>query len=300
MANSKPSDLFVGLVDFFAVLLPGAVLTFALQLAEVRFLNQLLANRSREAKWIAFVVASYLLGHFIFLIGAAFLDNLYDAAYAKRQGIKRRWRLLNHVAGIKREALQDAHQIENHFKWARAFLKLNKPEAAVDIDRLEANSKFFRSMVVVAAAGWIMVGVYSRAWVDLLPMASLVLLWFAQNYRPRKSWKMTKAEWKSAKQGKKPDKAPERPWFMSWRRAFNRMRKLVMFYKCAAIAMLLLGMLNPVGSWWPMVACFVVMCLSAWRYADQRWKMTQTAYLYFAMLNQPAKKPPDQQIIFPF
>jgi len=59
----KPSDLFVGIVDFFSVLLPGAVLAFALQLAKVGFIESQLVNRSQQTKWIVFVLASYLLGH---------------------------------------------------------------------------------------------------------------------------------------------------------------------------------------------------------------------------------------------
>jgi len=305
MADFKPNDLFVGIVDFFAVLLPGAVLTFMLQNVKVSMLNDrindLLKDRSTEAKWVIFVIASYLFGHFVFLIGAKFLDDLYDATYAKRQGIKRRWRLLKHVGGIKREALQSAHLIENQFKWARAYVKLNKPEAATEIDRLEADSKFFRSMVVVAASGWMMIGVYRKACGALLLTASFGLLWLARNYRPRKSWKMTAAEQKSFQQGRLKNRRgalseerlwqKKRPRFLPWRRRFNRWRVFV-FAQFLVAGYLVLGAIYSHTNWWPVIGCFVVICLSAWRYADQRWKMTQTAYLYFVMLNKPANPNP--------
>ena len=292
--NYKPSDLFVGIVDFFSVLLPGAVLAFAFQLAKVRFIESQLAGFSIQTKWIVFVLASYLLGHFVFLIGAAFLDDLYDATYVKRQQAKRGARLLKHVAGIKRAALQDAHQIENHFKWARAFIRLNKPDAAVDIDRLEANSKFFRSLTVVAGAGWILIGYYTRSFTALLLSASIILLWEIRLYVPKKKWKK------------------KHPRLQAWRRAFKRLRRLrlkrpkkfrekrfnlISIYLFLAILALILGAIASGEHWRQTVGCFVVMCLSSWRFADQRWKMTQTAYLYFALLNPPEKAAPTRPAI---
>ncbi len=279
--NYKPSDLFVGIVDFFSVLLPGAVLAFALQLAKVGFIESQLAHRSPQTKWIVFVLASYLLGHFVFLIGAAFLDDLYDATYVKRQQAKRGARLLKHAASIKRAALQDAHKIENNFKWARAFIKLKKPEMAADIDRLEANSKFFRSLTVVAGAGWILIGYYTQSLTALLLSASVILLWEIRLYTPRPKWKK------------------KHPRLQAWRRAFKRLkrRNLITIYLCLAILALILGTIPSAQNWRLTVVCFVVMCLSSWRFADQRWKMTQTAYLYFVLLNQPEKTAPARPAI---
>ena len=36
-------------------------------------------------------------------------------------------------------------------KWARAYIQVTAPEARVEIDRLEADQKFFRGLVVIAA-----------------------------------------------------------------------------------------------------------------------------------------------------
>lgn len=279
--NYKPSDLFVGIVDFFSVLLPGAVLAFAFQLAKVGFIESQLAHRSQQTKWVVFALVSYLLGHFVFLIGAAFLDDLYDATYVKRQQAKNGRRLLRHVASIKRAVLQDAHKIENNFKWARAFIRLNKPEAAIDIDRLEANSKFFRSLTVVAGAGWILIGYYTQSFSALLLSASLILLWEIRLYIPKPKWK----------------KKHQR--LQAWRRAFKRLkrRKLISIYLSLAILALVLGAIAAAETWGLTVGCFVVMCLSSWRFADQRWKMTQTTYLYFVLLNPPEKTAPTQPAI---
>jgi len=220
----------------------------------------------------------------VFLIGAAFLDDLYDATYVKRQQARHGARLLRHVAGIKRAALQDAHKIENNFKWARAFIKLNKPEAAVDIDRLEANSKFFRSLTVVAGAGWILIGYYTQTFAALLLSTSVILLWEIRLFIPKPKWKK------------------KHPRLQAWRRAFKRLKRsrLISIYLFLAILALILGAIPSAENWRLTIGCFVVMCLSSWRFADQRWKMTQTTYLYFALLNQPEKAAPARPAIQQF
>ncbi|MBL8189914.1 MAG: hypothetical protein JNK38_18005 [Acidobacteria bacterium] len=284
--NYKPSDLFVGIVDFFSVLLPGAVLAFALQLAKVGFIESQLNHRSTQTKWIVFVLASYLLGHFVFLIGAAFLDDWYDATYAKRRYSGNEAQLLNQVSRIRRESFPDAAGIVNNFKWTRAFVKLKKPELAVDIDSFEAHSKFFRSMTVVSAAGWFLSALYRQDW--SVPevykqiwsvwgiSASVILIWFIRNSRSNGTFE---------------DKQP--PLSMWWKVLACLLRsKVVSVYQGVAVFILIAGSFIPGRKWWPVSISFVLLGLSAWRYADQRWKTTQTAYLYFVLLNQPEKTAP--------
>lgn len=291
MANFKPSDLFVGIVDFFAVLLPGAVLTFALQLAEVGFIKSQIDGRSPQTKWIVFVLASYLLGHFVFLIGATFLDDLYDATYAKRRYSGNEARLLEKVKSISRESFPDAAGIVNNFKWTRAFVKLKKPELAVDIDSFEAHSKFFRSMTVVSAAGWLLAALYRQGWSvpDVYKQiwsvwgmsASVILIWFLRSGRLS---------------GTIENKEQQLP---VWREAIACMlqNKVVSIYQGVVIFALVVGSLIPGRKWWPVGVSFVLLGLSAWRFADQRWKMTQTSYLYFVLLNQPEKAAPARPAI---
>lgn len=280
MTNYKPSDLFVGIVDFFAVLLPGAVLTFALQLANVNFLQKVIGASSREVKWVMFVIASYLLGHFVFLVGAAFMDDAYDATYARRRYDENGKRLLNYVGRVKRRALS-GNELANNFKWSRAFIRLNKPELAAEIDRLEADSKFFRSLTVLTAVGWLAAGAYWQKWSALALSASLIVVWILHNYCPDDKWKA------------------RHPRLQKWRLAFEQLRqkKIIALYQTLVAIALILGAARPTESWWQVVVCFAVMCLSAWRFADQRWKMTQTAYLYFVMLNQPEKAEPARPAI---
>ena len=77
--NFEPQKFFIGLIEFFSVLLPGALLTYLLK-DDVgpRFLDQDYRSLVGVQGWTAFIFTSYLLGHFIFLLGSQ-LDELYDA-----------------------------------------------------------------------------------------------------------------------------------------------------------------------------------------------------------------------------
>ena len=76
----EPQKLFIGLMDFFSILLPGALLTWLL-MGEMG--SVVLGDRYNELAgaqtWAAFVFASYLFGHLGFLLGS-WLDEFYDRA----------------------------------------------------------------------------------------------------------------------------------------------------------------------------------------------------------------------------
>ena len=150
----KPSDFFVGVVDFFAVLLPGALVAALIRKDASPYVfgtrGVLPAIGSSAEGWLTFVIAAYLIGSLLFLVGA-FLDALlYDplrkvavptvrnGAYTRATELKQR--VLPSLGG---DAL-------NTFQWARATLRLRAPEAVGEVERYEADSKFFRSVAVSA------------------------------------------------------------------------------------------------------------------------------------------------------
>lgn len=81
---AKPGDLLLGVLDFFASLLPGAIATWL----TAQYLPQSMARvvdltRSGETpdallRWAVFLLGAYVLGHFVFMLGAR-LDPTYDA-----------------------------------------------------------------------------------------------------------------------------------------------------------------------------------------------------------------------------
>lgn len=78
--NVEPQKIFIGLMDFFSILLPGTLLIFLL-MDEVGLvvLGDRFCNLAGSEAWAAFLFASYLFGHQVFLLGA-WLDERYDWA----------------------------------------------------------------------------------------------------------------------------------------------------------------------------------------------------------------------------
>ena len=174
--NFDPQKFFIGLMDFFSILLPGALLTFIL-MGDAG--SVVLGGRASELVgaegWAAFLFVSYLLGHLVFLLGS-WLDEFYD--WARRYTLNtqiallaRRDRLLpwfaraliwlvfkgernlavNRAVRIKQRALGSlgAEDSINTFQWCKALLNVESPPSLAVVQRLEADSKFFRSFAVV-------------------------------------------------------------------------------------------------------------------------------------------------------
>jgi hypothetical protein len=178
--NFEPQKFFVGLMDFFSILLPGALLTYLLadQVGPVVLGDRYGRLDGAEAGAV-FLFASYLVGHLVFLFGS-FLDELYDwlRFYTLNHQIERiardgqiaRRRMLWWPARafiwlvfkrerdvavkcaerIKRKALGDrAESAINTFQWCKAWLSAESPDALAAVQRFEADSKFFRCFAVV-------------------------------------------------------------------------------------------------------------------------------------------------------
>jgi hypothetical protein len=75
-----PQKFFIDLMDFFSILLPGALLTFILMGDAGSVVLGLRASELVGPEgWAAFLFVSYLLGHLVFLLGS-WLDEFYDWA----------------------------------------------------------------------------------------------------------------------------------------------------------------------------------------------------------------------------
>lgn len=144
--ENKPGDFFVGLVDFFSILLPGALLAFLLKdVAEKHVFGVVLpAIRTQVEGWVTFAFAAYLLGQFVSLIGATFMDWIYDHTYLIYQ--RRNGDLCYEKA---RELAGGYGKLSNILKWAGVCVRLRSPDATLELDRFKATSKFFRSLFVV-------------------------------------------------------------------------------------------------------------------------------------------------------
>jgi 8-oxo-dGTP pyrophosphatase MutT (NUDIX family) len=201
----EPQKLLIGLVDFFAIFLPGALLAY---LGKDWGAAVFLGYRDKFSPdgaqpLIVFLFASYLLGHLIFLLGAFLDDWIYDPLRsATRWGqIRRlasgkrlyprwlRWLAESHllfggnadgavmkIQSLKVKALEpiSAAGAVNGYQWSRALLSKQHPEGFLAVQRFEADSKFFRSFVIVLVI-LIPVCVYHYHWkLGLICFALLV------------------------------------------------------------------------------------------------------------------------------
>lgn len=174
----EPQKFYLGVVDFFGVIVPGAILTFLVKDTLGKYLLGFhYSELVGPVGWVAFIGVSYLLGHFVFLIGAWVLDDLaYDplrkASYGeqitrlakgKRPSLlPLRWLARIFLGKESDRAVKQAVKIKEHyaggieaadsinaFQWSKAKLTLEHPEAIEQVNRFEADSKFFRSVVVL-------------------------------------------------------------------------------------------------------------------------------------------------------
>jgi ADP-ribose pyrophosphatase YjhB (NUDIX family) len=204
--NFEPQKLFIGLIDFFAILLPGALLTYYLEDCCADYvLREPYQYMEGAAGWAAFLFSSYLLGHFLFLLGAVVFDeHVYDRIrdatpdrliprLAKGKALP--WRFTRWLArqlmksrsdhAVKQAALIKEHYLEplgaasaiNAFQWSKARLALEKPEALATVQRFEADSKFFRSLVVVLVI-LILLASFGQEWWFVAVGLPLVVLAF--------------------------------------------------------------------------------------------------------------------------
>jgi 8-oxo-dGTP pyrophosphatase MutT (NUDIX family) len=199
----QPEKFFTGVTDFFSILLPGAVLTYSLQDAfGPLILGASYSRLGTTQGWAAFLLSSYLLGHFIFLIGAwVFDDHVYDRIReaTEREEISKlstgghlsspfARRAARYFVGADADrALGQAVRIKdrhlaplaagaaiNAFQWSKARLILDHPEAMTTVQRFEADSKFFRSLLIVLSL-LLVSGLYQRNSVAVLTIPLGVL-----------------------------------------------------------------------------------------------------------------------------
>jgi hypothetical protein len=185
--NFKPSDFFIGVVDFFSVICPGALITYflieQLQLYQIDLAGIFPAITNDTQKGLVFLFATYIAGNLIFPVAALLDKKIYDTirikfltknadlCYLKATEIREehlcsgKWineqitssERMNDACKKKAARKKDHEkEIMNTYKWCQHFIALKQPTLLSEVKRLEADSKFFRSLVVVFAVMFIM------------------------------------------------------------------------------------------------------------------------------------------------
>ena len=151
----KPTELLLAVMQFLEILVPGALVAYFAQGFANHYLfrpgGPLPAVRNEAEGWAVFFVASYVLGHFVFLLSSLLDDWFYDPL-RDRLKPKEKDHTYNRANEIRIRHIGDPKsEVVNAFKWSKALLNLQASGSMIELRRHESDSKFFRSLAVVFA-----------------------------------------------------------------------------------------------------------------------------------------------------
>src|SRR6266851_6078311 len=183
----KPSDFFLGVIDLFGILIPGAVACLLfLDVAQHDIFNDHLLPQLRGdvPAAAAFLVAAYLLGLVADALGSVSLDWLTDRLYRNRKEAAHGL-LIGRAKTIRVAELGSDEGMTSGFRWARVSVYATSPEGTRAVERLEASAKLFRSLTVVlvaacvkfAVAGFVVAALVSLAVAALTLSRTAVQRW---------------------------------------------------------------------------------------------------------------------------
>lgn len=141
--NQKPSDLLLGVIDFFGVLIPGAILTL---LHSDRLLGPLglsIGPSQTLADWIPAFFVSYVLGHF--LLGFSEFFNKLAVRYPSKE-TKAYYQAVRERIKLPPKTPDNS---TNVFHSAFSFIRIHSPDAMVELERQAAEYKLFRSLTLL-------------------------------------------------------------------------------------------------------------------------------------------------------
>lgn len=197
--NFDPQKYFIGLIDLFSIWLPGAILTLI-----VAQETGIPGNwpPSGTSQWIGILLLSYIVGHFAFAVGSLLDYWIYDrlrcgtrdrqievlaaggrASSPLVRSLARRFfskhdEPLRHALRLRDEHLDpvDGRRAINAYQWCKARLALKHSGALSEVDRWEADSKFFRSLcaVILLLGLWRLIWLACVAAVDLLDVEEVL------------------------------------------------------------------------------------------------------------------------------
>jgi hypothetical protein len=141
--NQKPGDLLLGVIDFFGILIPGAILAFLHGDFILRPLGFSLGELQSPANWIPAFFVSFVFGHF--LLGFSLFLNRLAARFPLKttSAYERAVRLhLKLPPGVPDTPT-------NVFYSAFSYIRIQSPEAMAELERQAAEYKLFRSLTLL-------------------------------------------------------------------------------------------------------------------------------------------------------
>jgi hypothetical protein len=162
-AMPRPVDFFISALDFFAVFLPGAALVYIVQSWALPYIPLSLRPSDTPQSWAAFLVLAYVAGHLLHAVATLLDEPVYDNWYLPKYQ-KEHFRVAKLTGKGATLGGDDASETllaraygysgavkgTSLYKWCLSFIKIYNTPAASEIDRYQADSKFFRSFAILA------------------------------------------------------------------------------------------------------------------------------------------------------
>ena len=166
----KPGDFFLGVIDFFGVLIPGAVLVYlhgSLLLNELSPIGAPVPN-DPVSPWVLFLIVAYVSGELLLGLGVP-LNRLQETIYMPEyldsyyEEVKKSIKLPPEAQGPKTPVQRFMYQVRlllspfdkqktgrpAAYHRAYSYVRLHSAQATAEIDRQAAEYKLFRGLVLV-------------------------------------------------------------------------------------------------------------------------------------------------------
>jgi len=141
--SGKPADVFLGVIDFFGILVPG----IALLVLQGSTLAHLAAISVPEAQnwwdWVPALVAAYVVGHFLLGLGVP-LNRLASLVFPASKD--RFFQVVRDDVPLPPNFPRTRSHV---FNAAFSFIRLTSPSALAEVERQAAEYKLFRSLTLV-------------------------------------------------------------------------------------------------------------------------------------------------------
>jgi hypothetical protein len=141
--SDKPGDFFLGVIDFFGILVPGVAL-LVLQGPTLAGLAAISLPQARNWwDWVPALVAAYVAGHFLLGLGVP-LNRLATVVFPEARDPY--FQAVRHQVPLPPNA---APKRSNVFNAAFSFIRIASPSALAEVERQAAEYKLFRSLTLL-------------------------------------------------------------------------------------------------------------------------------------------------------
>jgi hypothetical protein len=141
--SDKPGDFFLGVIDFFGIVVPG----FALLVLQGPTLSRLagisLPQTGNWWAWAAAFVVAYVAGHFLLGLGVP-LNRLAAAVFPEASDL-----YFQDVRNQVPLPLNAPRSRSNVFNAAFSFIRIASPRALAEVERQAGEYKLFRSLALL-------------------------------------------------------------------------------------------------------------------------------------------------------